>query len=140
MVALALHGSDFVTIISLSGATAAVECNCTHDTIEVFKRKVEAHTGIATNKQRLVIGGAELKEPHKTLRARSRVRYSTGVKLRCQMVQNQGRGIEASVGTVPVPVGYRYWYGILPMVPYGTGTAVGRKCEFLISCYIVDTT
>ena len=28
----------------------------------------------------------------------------------------------SSVGTVPVPVGYRYWYGILPMVPYGTGT------------------
>ena len=36
--------------------------------------------------------------------ARSRVRYSTGVKLRCQMVQNQGRGIEASVGTVPARV------------------------------------
>ena len=46
----------------------------------------------------------------------------------------------AFLAAVPVPVWY--WYGILPYRWYrtGTSTAVGRKCEFLISCYIVDTT
>ena len=60
------------------------------------------------------------------------VRYSTRVKLRCRMVQYQGRGIEASVGTgivhCTVQCTYRYWYH--------TGRiyiASARKCPYWMS-------
>ena len=44
------------------------------------------------------------RSPSATIRARPHgsIVGECRVKLRCQMVQNQGRGIEASVGTVPV--------------------------------------
>ena len=55
-------------------------------------------------------------------------------KLASHIILYPQRIAKDSVGHI-MPIVIRYTTGT-----DGTGTAVGRKCEFLISCYIVDTT